>query len=224
MKPFIKSWKILAIASTFAATTALAQTNTISIDETGKGFYNGLAIPGVLLAADPSGGVVGPVLVYTLPGAPLTIGDVVLLETAAGGNTNGSDVIRFWEFNQVIFYSDREPGDPNPDLADISGLPAQLLANRVTLTESGVEGNNGASYFASPGLPGASAPPGFNQYQFISDIPEPGSVLLSSLGGGLLLLRPFAKVFRMPDLNLRGIVASFRRRCVFGFTRRYAEE
>src|SRR2546428_12610828 len=103
MKQLIKSSRILTVVAAFAATTAFAQTNTISIDETGKGFYNGVAIPGVLLAADPSGGVAGPVLVYTVPGAPLTIGDVVLLETAAGGNTNGSDVIRFWEFNQVIF-------------------------------------------------------------------------------------------------------------------------
>jgi len=188
MKQLIKSFRILTVVAAFAATTALAQTNFISIDETGKGFYNGAAIPGVLLAADPSGGVAGPVLVYTLPGAPLTIGDVVLLETAAGGNTNGSDVIRFWEFNQVIFYSENEAGDPNPDPADISGLPAQLLSNRITLLESGVEGNNGASYFASPGFPGANSPPGFNQYQFISDVPEPASCMLLGLGAFAALI------------------------------------
>src|SRR5262249_28302254 len=40
----------------------------------------------------------------------------------------------------------------------------------------------------------------------------------------VLLLWPFAKVFRMPDLNLRWIVSALGRRCVFGLTRRYAEE
>src|SRR6202008_2946872 len=44
------------------------------------------------------------------------------------------------------------------------------------------------------------------------------------LRGRVLLLRPFAEVFRMPDLNLRRIVSSLGRRCVFGLTCRYAEE
>ena len=58
----------------------------------------------------------------------------------------------------------------------------------------------------------------------VTDAPRHHVSSCKILCGRLLLLRPFAKVFRMPDLNLRGIVASLGRRCVLGFTRRYAEE
>src|SRR5262249_41845574 len=146
---------LMKLASLFAlsATTVFAQTNTFSFDENGHGFFNGIAVPGALSPVDPSGGIAGPVLIYTLPAvAPqLTIGDAVLLENVA--NTNNSDVIRFWEFHQVIFYSDFEAGSGDGDLAD-TGLPAQLLANRVLMPEIGVEGNNGANYTALPGQPG----------------------------------------------------------------------
>ena len=188
MKHLIKLWKVLGLAAAFAATTALPQVNTISIDENGHGFLNGAAIPGGLVPVDPSGGVAGQVLVYTLPlPFQVMIGDLLLSET---GNTNLSDVVRFWQNNQVIFYSEREAGSGDPDLADISGLPAQLLTNRFSLFETGVEGNNGVSYLALIGQPGFDSNPLGQgpQYQIISDVPEPGSFLLSSLGGGLLLL------------------------------------
>jgi len=188
MKHLIKSISIFVGVSAFAASSVFAQINTIKIDENGNGFFNGAPMPGALTAVDPSGGVAGPVLIYTLPavGQQITIGDVVLTENV-GGNTNVSDVIRFWEFGQIIFYSDRSTNEPpDGDMADISGLPGQALANRVVLPEIGPEGNNGASYLATPGLPGWDGNPGGTQYQFISDIPEPGSILLSTLSGGLL--------------------------------------
>ena len=188
MKHLIKSISIFVGVSAFAASSVFAQINTIKIDENGNGFFNGAPMPGALTAVDPSGGVAGPVLIYTLPavGQQITIGDVVLTENV-GGNTNVSDVIRFWEFGQIIFYSDRSTNEPpDGDLADISGLPAQLLSNRVLLQETGVEGNNGASYLATPGLPGWDGNPAGTQYQFISDVPEPGTALLT--GAGLLLL------------------------------------
>src|SRR6266436_2042353 len=154
MKQLIKSCRILTVVSALAATTALAQINTFSFDENGNGFFNGVVLPGALLPIDPSGGVAGPVLVYTLPAVlpTLTIGDLLLSESVAG-NTNLSDVVRFWEQHQVIFYSDREAGNPNPDLAD-SGLPAILLSNQAFVLETGNEGANGASYLALPGMPG----------------------------------------------------------------------
>ena len=187
MKQLIKSCRILTVVSALAATTALAQINTFSFDENGNGFFNGVVLPGALLPIDPSGGVAGPVLVYTLPAVlpTLTIGDLLLSESVAG-NTNLSDVVRFWEQHQVIFYSDREAGNPNPDLAD-SGLPAILLSNQAFVLETGNEGANGASYLALPGMPGWDGGPNGTQFRIISDIPEPGSVLLTSLGGGLLL-------------------------------------
>ena len=189
MKQLMKLGSLVAVASAFVTTTVFAQTNTFSFDENGNGTFNGLVVPGGLVAADPSGGVAGPVLIYTLPAVvpQLTIGDVVLLETI--NPTNISDVIRFWEFNQVIFYSDRETGSSgDSDPADMSGLPSFLLANQAVMPEVGVEGNNGANYHALPGQPGWDGSPLGTQFKLISDVPEPGSIALSTLGGGLLLL------------------------------------
>jgi len=188
MKHLMKLHGIVGIASALVTTTVLAQ-NVISIDENGNGFFNGAAIPGVLSPVDPSGGTAGPVLIYTLPaaGGALTIGDAVLLEPPVG-QTNISDVVRFWEQNQIIFYSDRETTAPDNDPADRAGLPSSLLANNVVMAETGVEGNNGASYLALPGQPGWDGNPLGTQYRIISDVPEPGSALLSILGGGLFLL------------------------------------
>jgi len=188
MKQLIKSCRILTVVSALAATTALAQINTFACDENGHGTFNGVALVGGLVAVDPSGGVTGSVLIYTLPAAAptLTIGDVLLSATVAG-NTNLSDVVRFWENHQVIFYSDREAGAADPALAD-SGLPALLLSNQAQLLETGQEGNNGASYLALLGQPGWDGGPNGTQYRIISDVPEPGTLLLASLGGGMLLV------------------------------------
>src|SRR2546422_7834321 len=76
MKKLAKIMTVLCLGSPLTATSVLAQliTNTIVLDENGTGFYNGVKITGGL-AADPSGGVAGLVLLYTLPPgpAPLTI-------------------------------------------------------------------------------------------------------------------------------------------------------
>src|SRR5262252_1086191 len=163
MKPLMKLWNILAIASAFAGPASLAQEFvTFSLDENGHGIRNAETVStftGGLVPVDPSGGVAGPVLLYQLPGLDhMRSGDVLLTEIV-DGHTNISDVIRFWSNNVAIFYSDSEPGSGDTDLADVSGLPAQLLTNRVTLLETGVEGNNGASYFPSRGQPGSDDSP-----------------------------------------------------------------
>jgi hypothetical protein len=119
----------------------------------------------------------------------LTIGDVLLAESISPGVTNVSDIVRFWTNNMVIFYSDQETaGSGDNDLADASGLPQQYLGNPLLVFETGTEGNNGAPYHANPGQPGWDGNPAGTQYQFISDVPEPGSGLLTIVGGGLLLL------------------------------------
>src|SRR5215475_10054339 len=111
MKHLIKLRTILSLAFVFAlaSTTAHAQ-NSFSFDENGNGFFNGAAFPGGLMPFDPSGGVVGAVLVYNVPAAAgvLTMGDVLLAESIAPGITNVSDIVRFWTNNLVIFYSERE--------------------------------------------------------------------------------------------------------------------
>src|SRR5262249_44591950 len=91
-------------------------------------------------------------LCYTLnnllPYLPLD-GDVVLLEPLG---TNYSDLLRFVN-GKLYFFSDFEPGEPNPDPADV-GLPPQISVTAVILPEIGLEGMNGAIYTPVSGQPG----------------------------------------------------------------------
>ena len=146
--------------------------------------------PGIL-QPDPSGGLTVPVLVYTVP-LPLVTGDVVLTELGNPAGGPNSDVVRFWNptginQTQIIFYSDFSPTDP-PDAPADTGLPGQLI-NPVIIPEVGPEGNNGAVYAPLTGGPG-SLPGAVIQYNIVSDgvVPEPGTMALAGLGGGLLLL------------------------------------
>src|SRR5438477_9171710 len=108
MKRLITPWRIFGMAFALTTTTVVAaQINTITLDENGNGTYDGVPFLGALVAADPSGGVAGPVLLYQIPGPALQVGDVLIRETT---NTPLSDVVRFWTNNQVIFYSDQEAG------------------------------------------------------------------------------------------------------------------
>src|SRR5207247_2243618 len=87
------------------------------------------------------------------------------------------------------FFSEREPGEPNPDLADV-GLPP-VVGNPIILFETGPEGNNSATYVPPPGAPGFETSgifPGLT-YDFISDVPEPGSMSLLLAGAALWGLR-----------------------------------
>jgi hypothetical protein len=83
----------------------------------------------------------------------------------------------------LVFYSD--VGEPEP--AD-TGLPTQVYTNAVSINEVGPEGANYAYYTPNEGQPGydASGP----TYLFISDIPEPSTVMLVGLGlAGLLAFK-----------------------------------
>ncbi|HEU0155684.1 MAG TPA: PEP-CTERM sorting domain-containing protein [Stellaceae bacterium] len=82
----------------------------------------------------------------------------------------------------MIFYSDLEPGEPNPDKADV-GFPTNLGTGLAAHeAEIGVEGDNGFDY-----QPGGVPAPANNEYIGISDravaTPEPASLAL--VGGGL---------------------------------------
>lgn len=191
MRHLAKIQTILSLLTAATLTTAYGQPagQLFTFDEYGNGIFNGKPLSGVTLAADPSGGVAGQVLVYTLPFAS-PIGDVALIEPGQTGGAPLSDVVRFWDApgatTQVIFYSDFSANDPADAPADV-GLPSQLNI-LVRLNEIGPEGANGAIYTPGAGDPGFV--PGI-QYEILSDgvVPEPRVLSLAALGGGLLLWR-----------------------------------
>ena len=86
-------------------------------------------------------------------------------------------------------YSEMEPGEMNPDLADQFPFPTSAQPNTVGFLEDGVEGNNGFVWAPPPGsgAPGDTGSP--VQYNLISDVPEPGSITLLLAGAGLLGFR-----------------------------------
>ena len=186
MKKLTKAAIVFGFTLAVASSTSFAQF-TFTIDEFGVGSFGGAVVPSTI-GPDPSGGVAGPVLIYTLPFAVVP-GDVILSEPGLPP-TPDSDVIRFWNptgINQteVIFYSDFSTTDPADAPADV-GMPPQLQPLTVTIPEVGPEGNNGAIYVANPGMPGSTSAP--IQYNIISDtsVPEPGTGALLLCGVGLL--------------------------------------
>jgi hypothetical protein len=183
MKKLTKVAIVFGFTLAVASSTSFAQF-TFTIDEFGVGSFGGAVVPSTI-GLDPSGGVVGPVLIYTLPFA-VTPGDVILSEPGQVPPLT-SDIIRFWNSaagnqSEIIFYSDFSAADPADAPADV-GLPTQLF-NPTTITEVGPEGNNGAVYNALPGMPGSTSAP--IQYVIISDVPEPGTGALLLSGVGLL--------------------------------------
>ena len=170
-----KRAKILLALGLTSALTATSSFGQFSFDENGNGFGPGGPIPGVI-SIDPLTGL--PALRYQLP-FPTAPGDVLLVES---GSTNVvSDIFRFVQ-NNLYVYSERELNEPNPDLADVV-LPNQLQPNVAgPFAEVGAEGNNGFLWAPPPGS-GAPGDPGFPvQYNFISDVPEPGSLALIGFG------------------------------------------
>src|SRR5437867_6160146 len=161
--------------SAIAVTAAFGQAFTF--DENGNGMGpGGVPIPGVI-GIDPLTGTNALCYQLQFPTAP---GDVLLTESGAQSNVV-SDLFRFIN-NNLYVYSEREPGETNFDLADVAFLPPLQPNNVGPFQEVGVEGNNGFVWAPPPGS-GLPGDPGFPvQYNFISDVPEPASVLLVGLG------------------------------------------
>jgi hypothetical protein len=170
-----------------------AQGWMLTLDEYGAGTYltNGISTPlsGQLLS-DPSGGIAGNVLIYTLPFNFQQSGDYFMTNTFEPMPLGqASDLIRFWGINQVIFYSDNDgPSESAP--AD-TGLPPSLLSPNVGLSETGIEGNtqqaSHQTFAGDPGFAGLVGGQGIT-YVFISDVPEPNSLIFTGCGLAVLML------------------------------------
>jgi hypothetical protein len=177
MKKLLKFFLSIGL-SVIAVTAALGGGPVFgpySFDENGNGMGPGGPIPGVI-GIDPLTGQ--PALVYALPFAPAP-GDVLLTESGAGSNVV-SDVFRFFQ-NNLIVYSEREPGETNFDLADVLVFPPLQPNVAGAFAEVGPEGSNGFVWLPAPGsgAPGDVGVP--VQYNFISDVPEPATVTLVGL-------------------------------------------
>ena len=180
MKRLNKVIAVIGLSSTIAATAAFGQP-LITVDELGNGNFNGAVLPR-FLSTDPVSGIVTLTYQLPFPGVP---GDVLLFEPGPQPAPL-SDLLRFDGNSHLFFFSEREATDSPPfDPADVATLPPPNAAlPRVSLFETGPEGNNGAFYNPAGGLPGDNT--AGVSYHFISDVPEPGSGLLLGLGGGLL--------------------------------------
>ena len=142
-----------------------------------------------------------PVLTYLLP-QPVVSGDVSFAEppaTAASCTPTSlstcSDWLRFTDSSGVIdgsvtglgsrliFYSDFELGELNPDLAD-TGFPTNIgTGNVLASVEVGPEGNNGFDY-----QPAGVPYPANNEYVGISDIAVPEPASLTLLGSAIVAM------------------------------------
>jgi hypothetical protein len=192
MKIFAKTVLALGFATAMATTSAIAQLNVhFTFDEYGNGVMTGgvpadpnpYTVPHSQ-AIDPISGIT--TLCYSLStltttGA-VTTGDILLYEQV-GGQPVLSDIFRFYQQKLYVF-SALEPGEPLSSLADV-GLVA-VMTNSVSLTE----GPTGAIFkpltFSDPGY-WSSRGPVFT-YTFISDVPEPNTLALLGMAGGLLVI------------------------------------
>ena len=186
--------KLLPLFTTFglilgSAALASAQTtgftlNLVTFDENGRGTYqqnNNQSAP--LSFTVKSGGT----LTYSLP-FEVTPGDVLISDNLAGVAPEFGDILRFTADNTVEFYSDSGPNDPADALADGAAFPVRdsFSANRLTLSEIGVEGDNGVAYVPTVGQPGYNSKVTSTVYGIVSDSPVPEAA--SSVSLGLLLM------------------------------------
>ena len=155
----------------------------VTVDELGKGDFNGTPLPS-FQSADPFSGIVTLTYRLPFPGVP---GDVQIFEPGAAAAP--SDLIRFDGNSNLFFFSEIEPTDVPPfDPADVSQFPPpNPVLQSVSFIESGPEGNNGLFYNPAGGLPGDNSAGA--TYHFVSDVPEPASMALLGLAASLILLR-----------------------------------
>ena len=178
----------------------------ITVDENCNGVINGFGGAFLLpcgFLPDPGPGGLSSVLTYDLFSPPgLVAGDVLMTDSPGGAL---SDVIRFnpnedipnGDVGALLFYS---MGPPFDSLADTPTPPGAFYANFVTFPELNQGGVQYVLYTPTTGQPGfvadASAPV---EYLFISDVPEPATLLLVSpaligLAAAIRLKRKSARI------------------------------
>jgi hypothetical protein len=201
MKKLVKTLLACGFASAIVATTAVGQPFFVTIDEQGNGSLTGVTPAPILftgtIGVDPLSGM--ETLCYDLSaqnaalGVQLTTGDVLMFEQGA---TDPSDIVRFEQnvvapgSSFIYFFSLIDDASEPADLADVDILPSPITPN-VSLSEDGPEGNNGAQWRpTAAGQPGfVPQAPGVVIYNFKSDVvPEPSTLALFGLAGGLLAL------------------------------------
>jgi len=161
-----------------------AHADTITVDEAGHGTFNGQDFWGTL-GPDPTQGLAGNVLIYNLPFLGVE-GDVLMYDN--NDINDIGDVLRFDGVGHLIFYSQNDsfPTDAPAD----TGLPSLIFLNNVSIPELPqpfIEGYNYSQWTpvaGQPGFdPGSPGVPSFNpDYTFISDTPEPATMLLFGVG------------------------------------------
>jgi hypothetical protein len=172
----------------------------ISFDENGNATYNGLSVPVDTIV---SGGLLILPTVLLPTSTLFTPGDILITEP---GSSSPSDLLRFANFDKngggqsgvIEVYSDLEPGEINPDLADVPVLPS--TTTQFIFQETGPDGtaatytdsNNGLyNYVAAPGTPGSDLAGTPIIYNFTSDltVPEPCTLGVLAVGSLVLMIR-----------------------------------
>src|SRR5260221_5295264 len=124
MKNLIKIIAVVGLTSTIAGTAAFGQP-LITVDELGKGTFNGTVLPSGL-KPDPFSGIVTLAYQLPFPGVP---GDVQLFEPGTPIPSPPSDLIRFDGQGFLYFFSERETTDVPPfDPADVAQFPPPIAA------------------------------------------------------------------------------------------------
>jgi hypothetical protein len=169
------------VAGCLFLVSSRAQGWKVTVDEYGVGTAtdpSGAVLTlGSAMLPDPGPGGLPSALTYMLPfmGFP---GDVLLIEPGTAQEL--SDVLRFNGQGTLVFYSDRwDPSEPpEPGVLADTGFPTLFQGNLLVFPEVGPEtGPNGLwNYMPAAGV---ATQPGWDplgvSYNFISDIPEPGS-------------------------------------------------